>query len=562
MPDGSLLQAKGLGTGYDGPDLVSRARAAFQSKQRPMTHWEGLRRLFLPDAPPFTFSNTTPGQRDREATVDTYAQFVARTHAMFQYGAMISGDGDWFKVTAIAEHGEDPTPEMLRHADATRAGLAAILMSESTGFTEQTYAMLRERSVFGNGVLYGGDRPGALPIVRSPPIKDFAIEGGAGHEPGAGWWRQTLTAAEWQRKFPGRALGERITKALESPTRRDEPFTFIHGSMDNPNWEPRRIDEVPSARKYLSVWLNEDDKHLVATNFLTSEPYTVFRCPRRAGELYGRGPADEAYEEAGMAQRVRVVTMRGMEKTIDPTMLLPDDGIMTPPTNEAEGAIVVRAEMMARPGDPVRYLKNEGRPDIGQEFLQTSVYAAIDRAFSRDVMNLPREPRMIESQIIGLQEEQSRGVVPLVAPLFAPMGRFIGRIYDIALRAGRLPRFSGETKSYTLGIEFKNPLEKAARLAEVRAIMQAMTIQAQGIAIDPGARHALKVVEAVQHCGRVLGVPEKFIMTEKEIKAALEAAAEIAKQQQGTEQALDASTVFKNLGAGLKGMPANDGMAA
>ena len=58
MPDGSLLQAKGLGTGYDGPDLVARADAAFRSKQRPMTHWEGLRRLFLPDAPPFTFSCT------------------------------------------------------------------------------------------------------------------------------------------------------------------------------------------------------------------------------------------------------------------------------------------------------------------------------------------------------------------------------------------------------------------------------------------------------------------------------------------------------------------------
>ncbi|MDP1908939.1 MAG: portal protein, partial [Hyphomicrobium sp.] len=477
---------------------------------------------------PFAFANTMHGQRDREATLDTYGQFLTRLHATFLYGGVVNGDGDWFKVVASGGRDDgEPDPEILRFCDDTRDRLAEVVMSESTGFTEQFFAMLQERTAFGNGVLYAGDRPGGLPVVRCAPMADVAWEGGAGHEPGAYWWRQRLTAAEWARKFPERKLGEAITTAAASPSRRNEPFTFIHGCMANPGWAPTVADQEPPKRRYLSVWLNEQEKHLVTHNFLTSDPYTAFRCPRRANELYGRGPADEAMEEAAMAQRVRAVVIRGMEKAIDPVMLLPDDGVVSTVTNESEGAMVVRAEMMSRPGDPIRYLKHEGRPDIGQEWLSTGIYGAMDRAFGRDVMSLPREPRMVESQIIGLQEEQSRGVVPLLSPLFAPTARLLARIYDICKRQGRMPKLPHTDRQYTLSIEFRNPLEKAARLAEVRALMQAMTIQAQGMQIDPGARHALKVVKGVQDAARTLGVPEKLIMTDKEITEALEAAAQV-----------------------------------
>jgi hypothetical protein len=546
MPDGSNLASLGADEDLSPEALLERANAALL---RPnwTTTWEATRKLFLPDAAPFTFTNTTPGQRDRETTVDAYGQYCLRVYAGFLYGAIVNGDGDWIKVVLQGPRGEEPTPDLLRVADDTRDELTSTLMAESTGFTEQFFAMLQERGTFGNGVLYAGDRPGGLPIVRCAPMKDAAWEGGAGHEPAAYWWRQSLTAAEWARKFPKRALGEKITEAANSRTRRNEAFTFIHGAIENPGWTPASVDQGPPKRRFLTVWLNELDKSLVSSSFLTTNPYQAFRCYRRANEIYGRGPAEEALEEASMAQRVRIAVIRSMEKAIDPTLLLPDDGIITPPTNEPEGAIVVRADMMNRQGDPIRTLRHEGRPDMGQEWLQTAIYGNIDRAFSRDLMNLPREPRMIESQIIGLQEEQSRGVVPLIAPLFAPLARFIGRIYDIRNRQGFMPRLPAHLHGWSMSIEFKNPLEKAARLAEVRAFMQALSILIQASQVDPAARHSLKVVEGCQWCFRVLGVPERFIPSEKEIQASLQEAAKIQQSQAGMEGALDMSTIAKNL---------------
>lgn len=553
----------------DAEEMIQRAQASFTARRPFEATWEPCRRLFLPDAPPFTLGNTTQGQRDREATVDTYGQFLLRQYATFVYGAIVNGDGDWIKITARTERrGEwddgSIDPEGLDLADRTRDELTDVLMAETTGFTEQFFAMLQEYGCFGNGVLYGGDRPGGLPISRCAPIRDVALEGGAGHEPGGYWWRQRLTAAEWARKFPKRSLGKRVDEAAASPTRQNELFTFVHGCLDNPGWSPNEIDQVPQNRRYLTVWLNEDEKVLVGQNYLTSEPYTAFRAPRRAGEQYGRGRAEEALEENLMAQRARIGVIRGVEKTNDPTMLLPDDGIMTPPTNEAEGAIVIRSDLMRGAGDPVRYLKSEARPDIGQEFLQNSVYTAMSRAFGHDMMTLPREPRMVESQIIGLQEEQARGVVPLVSPIFAPLARYIARIYDIRRRQGRMPQPPQNGRRYQLAIEFRNPLERAARLAEVRAFMQALTIQIQAMNVDAGARHALKVVEGVQGSARTLGVPEKWIATKKEIEVALAAGAELAKQQAGMEGMLDATTALKNVGAGMRGLqpPANDRAAA
>lgn len=549
--------------------LIQRCQGAFAAKQPYESTWEAIRRLFLPDAPPFTLRNTTQGQRDREAIVDTYGAFLLKQGAIFDYGAIVNSDGDWIKVVASAgrdEYGQrvDPDPEILDWCDWTRDELTDVLMAEATGFTEQFLAALTERRAFGTGTLYAGDRPGGLPIVRAAPLSDTAIEGGIGHEPGGYWWRQSLTAAEWAAKFPGRNLGERITEAANSETRRNERFTLTHGCIENPGWVPSEADQVPTSRRYLSVWLNEDEKALVNQAWLTSDPYTAFRKQRRAGEQYGRGDANEALEENQMAQRVRVSTIRGMEKAVDPTMLLPDDGVMTPPTNEAEGAIVVRAEMMARPGEPVRYLQSPARPDLGQEFLRDGCYLSMERAFGADQMRLPREPRMIESQILGLQEEQSRATVPMVAPLFAPLGRFVGRIYDIRRRQGRMPRPPQNGKSWQVSIEFRNPLEKASRLAEVRALSQTLAIMGQAIAVDPGARHAIKLVKAVQQSARTLGIPESWIATEKEINAALEAQAELAKQRDQMEGGLDLSTMLKNAGAGLKNLQpaANDREAA
>lgn len=545
-------------------EMVQRCQAAYTAKRPFESNWEGLRRLFLPNSHPFTLGNTTQGARDREAVVDSYGQFLVKQKATFLYGALINGDGDWIKVRAHGERrnewdDDEVDADMLDFCDDTRDELTDVLMAETTGFTEQFFAMLEEYEVFGNGALYGGDRPGGLPIVRCAPIRDIAIEGGAGHEPGGHWWRQTLTAGEWAKKFPGRRLGAKVMAAAESPTRQNDLFTFTHGCLENPGWSPAEIDQSPQKRRYLTLWLNEDEKHLVGQNWLSSDPYTAFRRPRRAGESWGRGSADQAYEENMMVQRVRVAVIRGVEKTADPVMLLPDDGIMTPPTNEAEGAIVVRSDLMSRSADPVRYLRSEARPDIGQEFLQQSCYQAMERSFGTNLMTLPREPRMVESQIIGLQEEQSRGTVPMVAPLFAPLGRFISRIYDIRRRQGRMPRPPQNGRNYTLSIEFQNPLQKAARLAEVRAFMQALTIQIQAMQVDPGARHALKVVKGVQDSARTLGLPESLIATKKEIETALAAGAELAKQQQQMEGGLDLSTIFKNMGAGAKGMqPAND----
>jgi hypothetical protein len=563
MPDGANLATLGP-LGLDGQNLRERAQQAFYRPNWEQT-WESLRRLFLPISQPFMVYNITQGQRDRETTVDTYGRYCARVHAAFLYGGIVNGSGDWFKVVVSDHRGEDvDVPEIVAVSDRTQGELANVLMSEETGFTEQYFAMLMERTVYGNGILYGGDRPGNLPIVHAAPLRDCAWEGGRlNHTPENFWWRQKLTAGEWEKKLPGRMLGVHITEALKTNAGRNRDFTLTHGMIENPSWTPAVIDQAPQLRRFLSVWLSEDESRVLSNNFLTSNPYTAFRCYRRSNENYGRGPSDEALEEAAMAQRVRIAVIRGMEKSIDPTMLLPDDGVSSPPTNEPDGAIVVRAELMRQAGDPIRFLRPQGNPQLGMEFLRDGVYQAMDRAYSRDIMSLPREPRMVESQIIGLQEEQSRGVVPLLAPLFAPTARFIARVYDMRRRQGRMPQWPVHMMAgHSVSIEFRNPLEKAARLAEVRAFMQSLNIMLECMKIDPSARFALKVVEGSQWCFRVLGVPERFIPTKKEIDASLAAAAQQQQQQQGMETALDASTVMKNAGAGLGAMPQAQPQAA
>lgn len=554
MPDGSQL-ALSAPFPYKAGELVERYQSTMGSGQWAnfRATMERKRQLFLPDAAPFFVKNLTQGQRDRQTTVDNYGQVAVRTHATFIFGTIVNGDNDWLKISTYGHSGKDD-PNTKAWAIEYRNRLMEILMSPECGFVEQFYAMLLERSAFDNGRLYCGDRPGHHPIVKATPMRDACWEGGTGHDPDTHWWAQSLSAAEWAKKFPGKALGETVQKASESQTGRNDQFTFIHGVIDNPGWVPTKPDQEPSERRHLSFWLNEQDKALVTFKWLATNPYEAFRCLRRPGEALGRGPSEEALEETQMAQRVRLGIIRGMEKGIDPTMLLPDDGVITPPTNEPQGAIVLRSDMLTgRGGDPIRYLQSPGRPDLGQEWLDGAIHGAIDRAFSKDLMTLPREPRMLDSQIVGLQEEQARGVVPLMAPIYAPLGRFITRVAAVAHIQGKLPHAPRSAEGLGVAIEFKNPMERAARLAEVRAFMQAIGILVQASQIDPSARHALKVVEGVQWCARVLGVPEQFITDPATLKALIDADTKALAAKAQTEHALDATTGLKNIGAAARG---------
>jgi hypothetical protein len=554
MPDGSTLRLNAPFP-FDAGELVDRCNWAFNNPH--MTNFrntmERKRWLLLPDAAPFFIWNQTQGQRDRQTTVDTFGQYAVRMHATFLFSSIVNGDGDWFKIGASGHAGaEDPNTKAW--AWKFREDLAGLAMDSRTGFIEQFFSMLLERSAFDNARLYVGDRPGDLPIVRMSPMRDSAWEMGVGHEPETHWWRQSLSAGEWKRKFPEKDIGPTIAGAGESSTARNDQFTMIHGAMRNPTWTPTLPEQSPADRQWLTFWIAEADRHLVAHSWTSSDPYTAFRCPRRPMEQMGRGPSDEALEEVQMAQRVRMAIIRGYEKGIDPVMLLPDDGVITPPTNEPQGAMVLRADMLTgRGGDPVRYLQPAGFPDKGQEWLTQEIYGAIKRAFGLDLFTLPREPRMLDSQIVGLQEEQSRGVVPLLAPLFAPTARVLARLADVAMRQRRLPLPPRQAQGLKLWMEFKNPLERASRLAEVRAFMQALSLLAQAAQIDPSVRHALKIVEGYQWCCRILGVPERFIASKVEIEAGMQADSQAMAAKAGRETGLDVTTMLKNLGSAARG---------
>lgn len=557
MPDGGAGLRLNAPFPFEAGELVDRCNWSFNNPN--MTNFrntmERKRWLLLPDAAPFFIWNQTQGQRDRQTTVDTFGQYAVRVHATFLFSSIVNGDGDWFKIANETPEGKpSEDPNCKSWARDYRDSLASMLMDSRTGFLEQFFAMLLERSAFDNARLYTGDRPGDLPIVRMSPMRDAAWEMGVGHEPEVHWWRQSLSAGEWCRKFPDKDVGKTIAGANESSTARNDQFTMIHGAMLNPEFKPNVPEETPADRKWVTFWIAENDRHLVTHSWCRSDPYTAFRCMRRPMEQMGRGASDEALEEVQMAQRVRMAVVRGYEKHIDPVMLLPDDGVITPPTNEPQGSMVLRADMLTgRGGDPVRYLTPAGAPDKGQEWLTNEIYGAIKRAFSLDLMNLPREPRMLDSQIVGLQEEQARGVVPLLAPLFAPTARVLSRFSDLAGRQGRLPKPPRQAIGTRLTIEFKNPMERASRLAEVRAFMQALSLMAQAVQIDPSARHALKVVEGFQWCCRVLGVPEMFIASKEEIAAGVQADTQAMAAKAGRETGLDVTTMLKNLGSAARG---------
>lgn len=530
--------------------VLQRSDAAFTERRNYEASWKEIRDFIYPEGPSFD-QQEVPGQSNRDRIVSNIGETTLEDATSAAIGLTVNRATEWKRLAPIdPRRGEAWAVRGLLFQANKR--MLAVYNSLKTRFYKSYAQVVREYLAYGTGCLYCGDRPGILPLFIARPLAQMAFAENDDFEIDEAHWRFQYTARQALQRW-GERLGPKLKEKAASADKGGEKSWFRHCV-----WP----DLSPGAqRPYREYWVSEEDKTVVAEGSFTVFPYVVARENQRPGEIYGRGRGIRALADIKMFQRVRRSTIQGAEKTINPPMMIPDEGVVSKNGQlslRPAAPNYIRADYMARGATPQPILTNS-RVDLGLEFEQ-SVKGDIGAPMLAKVLNLPREPRMPTSHVLALEEEAMRTAAPIVEDLqteaLAPIDAWL---YLAMQRDGAFDDIFPAGMKAPIETQFDTPASKIARLRQARALAQRLEIFMPVAQARPDLLDLSDWPTAYREVGDILGVPPHWDHDPDTAQQMTEARNQAAQEQAQQEAAKNYSTAGKNIAPLLKVVAGNAG---
>ena len=321
----------------------------------------------------------------------------------------------------------------------------------------------------------------------------------------------------------------------------DRKFCVIH--IVQPRAESERLygrQDGPNM-PFSSCWVMKEKQMKLDEGGYISFPYHVGRWSKSDEEMYGRGPAINCLPEIRMLQRMEWTIIRAWEKAVDPPLVMPSDGFLTP-FKTAAGSINYVDPSYGK-DDVVRSLRHEGdlvgaetKTDQKRDFVRQCFYAEW-------VKLAPKKERQTAYEISELVEQQLRMMAPMLGrlqgELYVPC---IQRSFQLLQRAGMIPPAPPQMRGRTIEVDYVSAAARAQAATRIvgygRLIQNLATMQP----FAPDVMDSLNTDEIAQDMAMVLGVPARGLRPPEDISELRNARAE---QQQAQQMAVAAEPISK-----------------
>ena len=536
---------------------ISRSNAAKAGRGTFDSHLEDVRNFLRPDGEGFV-STTTPGAKNRRDILDNSGEDASEILAAGLTSMLTNPFSKWLGMRARDDRLND-REDMVLYLEEQVRRLYGIFNNPSTGHQPNMHELYLDLPDYGTGCMYIAERPGNLPLFQTRSMNEiYYTENNEGRVDMVDR-RWTWTARQAFQQFREKA-GEKVVEAAQDVKKMDRPFEFLHATYPNTEGDPRRRDIANMP--FVSRWINVTEKHDIKLSGFPEFPYLTPRWSKRPSEVYGRGPGMRALGDVKMLQRVMRATIRGAEKTIDPPLVMPDDGIMSPITMAPSGMNFARWDLMRGGRNPIQPILTGGKPDFGEEFME-GIRDRIRVHYYNHLLQFPKDPRMTATQFIDVAEETMRLLGPVVGrqqtEVLQPK---IERTWGIAMRAGILQPLPTELEEEGIQVEFVSPIAKAQRLSEARGIAQTMEVMRPFADLDSTVLDNQDADKTYRHVADLFGQPKELLRTTDqviEIRSQREEARQRVEQKQDLVDAADAAS---KMGVQLGGGGAQNAAAA
>lgn len=522
-------------------DLISQSEQLFGKRSQLLSLWQTIADNFYPERADFT---TVRNLGDEFATnLMTSYPILARRDLGNAIGSMLRPTSKaWFHLRAKNHDALDNDSK--RWLEWAEGRMRRAMHDRRSQFARATKEGDHDFASFGQCVIQTTlNTEGSGLLYRCWHLRDVAWIEDADGMASTVYRKWKPTARSLVEIFKGK-VHEKVTQCLAKEPHRE--FDVHHCIVPSASYRGDASYKTP----FVSIYYDVENKHIMEEVGVLSQEYTVPRWSTVSGSQYAYSPATvAALPDARLIQAMTRVLLTAGEKAVDPPMLAVQEAIRSDVAIYPGGITWVDAEYDERLGEVLRPLTQDksGVP-IGLDMAQR-LQGMIAEAFFLNKITLPQPGNEMTAYEVGQRvQEYIRQAMPLFEPMESEYNAPVcDKTFEIMLRSGAFGSpFDMPKMLHGAEIEFRfeSPLHDAVEREKGQRFMEAGSMLAQVVQLDPNTVDILDASVALRDVLEGIGVPAKWTRSEEEAKARADARLQqqqsaelLAQMQQGADVA-------------------------
>lgn len=524
--------------------LILAKQAAMEATRGPWeSHWREVAERILPRQDDF-FGKRQPGEKRTNKVYDSTAIYAAERFAAIMESILTPRTQLWHKLKPKGLTGEDggATGEWY---DAVNQLLYDKRYSPRAAFASNAHEGYMGLGVFGTAAIYCASAPGAVLWYRNCHLSEIFFAEDAYGRIDTVYRKYTMTARQVVASFDAERVPAKVRDLAEKkPDTAD--VLVLHCTSPNPN--PVAGREDASGMPWRSVYVLPEYTAIVEEGGYWSFPWAISRYVTAPREIYGRSPGMSALPDVKLLNVAAQSRYKSWHYANDPSLLIADDGVLTPVSVRPGALIAGGIDENGRPR--IQPLQNGARLDIDQA-MTDQVRSGINDAFLVSLFQiLVESPKMTATEVLERAREKGALLTPVMGRQHSEfLGPIIEREIDLLARANLLPppppellEMGGEYE-----IEYKSPLSNAARAEDALAVQRMMAQLAPLAEIQPDVFDLIDGDEVVRVTHGANGAPNRILRSSEEVDAIRQQRAD----QQAAQAAMQAGPALAQTMGGL-----------
>ena len=522
-------------------DLCEQASKLFEKRQPLLSLWQDIADNFYPERADFTTSRNM-GEEFASGLMTSYPLLARRDLGNAFSGMLRPTSKEWFKTgTTRMDRVDNAGKQWLEQATETQR---RAMYDRHALFVRATKEADHDFAAFGQCVISTQlNRNADALLYRTWHLRDVAWCENADGKVDTIYRKWAPYARDLIRMFPSTVSQKVRGIAIKGPY---EEIKVGHAVVPSDSWGDGKY-RTP----YVSIFYEEDSKNILEEVGSYTKIYTIPRWQTVSGSQYAYSPATvAAISDARLIQSMTRVLLEAGEKAVTPPMLAVTEAIRGDISVYAGGITAIDSQYDERLGEVLRPLTMDrsGIP-LGLN-MQQDTRTMIAEAFFLNKLAMPVTAGDMTAYEVGQRvQEYIRQALPIFEPMETDYnGELCEQTFEVLFRAGAFGPMQDIPPSLSkadIQFTFESPLRDAIAAQKGTVLMQAKSLLAQVVDIDPTAPLMFDAKTALRESLEGIGVPAKWINSEEEVAQAAAAQEEQAQAQQQLEQIAQGGEIAK-----------------
>jgi len=342
-----------------------------------------------------------------------------------------------------------------------------------------------------------------------------------------------LTAEQAVAKYGIANVSAKVSEAaLAKP---DEKFKFVHAILPNTGHVAGAV--MAKNLPFASCHIEQATKKCVLESGFHEFPVVVPRWTMIPGSPFAVGPAFDALPDMKMLNQLKTLEIAAADLAVAGMWIAEDDGVLNPKTVKVGPRKIITAASV----DSMKAL--ESGADFNVAFTaEERLQGAIRKVFMSDQLQPQDGPAMTATEV----HVRVQMIRQLLGPVYGRMQAeylqiMIERCFGLAYRAGLFEAAPESLGGKAFTIKYISPIARAQSLEDVAAMDQYETVLMNESQVRPDVLDNYAWDEASRHRAKLLGVPQKLVLTGEDVarlRQDRQEAQQAQQEQQLTQQAI------------------------